>query len=257
MIPAPPRDARPRLVAFGNVAVGFIAIGNVAIGVVAIGFTVSVGPIAIGMNALGILLGVGLNAAGTLALAAINGLGAITHAFVNAGQSVVVAVLSLCAQLGAAFFLANKAPTPNPTGRDTVRLSEITSGVRAGGLVRARIVALAGDGVTIEEDAPDKTRASLTLTGFGRPMLGHVQSSDGAVLVSIRATTEAVQSSAEMNYRVAPEVSRVLWAEGFEALPAPPPLWARPGIVRSASRASAFVGAALSALEIARQLLLG
>ena len=55
----------------------------------------------------------------------------------------------------------------------------------------------------------------------------------------------------------APPVARVLWGEHFEALPAPLPFWARPGVVPRAARASLFFSAAVSMVEFARQMLMG
>lgn len=266
----PLHDARPRLIAFGNVAVGFIAIGNVAVGVVAIGASVAVGPIAIGINAVGILLGLGMNAAGTAALALINGLGLYTFAgvnglgarafaYVNVGQSVVVALAWLGVQLVAARMVKQRTPATNERALPaTVPLADLTSGAREEGLVCARVVATTEEGVILEEDAPGNTRAPLALAGPARTSLeaaARVPDSP-AMLVTVRALREAEQQAVEANYRSAPQVTRVLWAEHFEAIPAPPPFWARPGVVHRLSRASMFVAAAIALSELVLQVFL-
>ncbi|HVK68323.1 MAG TPA: hypothetical protein VM694_27880 [Polyangium sp.] len=262
----PLQDARPRLVAFGNVAVGFIAIGNVAVGVVAIGASVAVGPIAIGINAVGILLGLGLNAVGTAAIALINGLGlytfagvnglgARTSAYVNAGESAFVALLWFAFQLVAARIVTRRMPAQSAEARTaTVPLAEIMSGAREEGRVRARVLAITEEGVKVEEDTPEATVASLAFSDRARASLEAAQRVPGspATLVTVRASREMPQA-VEANYRSAPQVSRVLWGEDFEAIPAPPPFWARPGVVQRLSRASLFVGATIALAEFVVQ----
>ncbi|MDI1450588.1 hypothetical protein [Polyangium sp. 6x1] len=263
----PLQDARPRLIAFGNVAVGFIAIGNVAIGVVAIGASVAVGPIAIGINAVGILLGLGMNAVGTAALALINGLGLYTFAgvnglgarafaYVNMGQSVVVALLWIGLQLFAAHLVKRTMPAAAKDALpDTVRLEEITSGAREEGLVRARVLSTTETSVRLEEDTPDGHPTQLALSGPARASLEAAQRASGsrALLVTVRASREMPPPEAQANYRSAPEVRRVLWGEHFEALPEPPPLWARPYVVQRTARMSMFVAAAIAAAELVNQ----
>ncbi|MDC0744050.1 hypothetical protein [Polyangium mundeleinium] len=263
----PLQDARPRLVAFGNVAVGFIAIGNVAVGVVAIGASVAVGPIAIGINAVGILLGLGLNAAGTAAIALINGLGlytfagvnglgARTSAYVNAGESAFVALLWLGLQLVAARIITRRMPAPSAEALPaTVPLAEIMSGAREEGLIRARVLSITETGVKIEEDTPEATPASLVFSDQARASLEAAQRVPGspAMLVTVRASREMPSQAVEANYRSAPQVSRVLWSEDFKAIPAPPPFWARPGVVQRLSRASLAVGATIALAEFVVQ----
>jgi len=274
MVPDPRRgalhDARPRLFAFGNVAVGFIAIGNVAVGVVAIGASVAIGPIAIGINAVGILLGLGLNVVGTAALALINGIGVFTFAgvnglgadafaYVNVGESFVVALLIGGVQLVAAHQVKQRMPRAAEEAQHaTMPLAEITSGTCDVGVVRARVVATTEDGVTIEEDTAEMLHAPLTFAGRGRASLVEAERvpDSPAMLVTVRATRETESRSVEANYRSAPEVTRVLWAEHFEALPPPLPFWARPGVVHRFARASLFAGAAVSIAEVVRQLIL-
>ncbi|MDI3290007.1 hypothetical protein [Polyangium sp. 15x6] len=262
-------DARPRLVAFGNVAVGFIAIGNVAIGVVAIGASVAVGPIAIGINAVGILLGLGMNAAGTAAIALINGLGLYTFAgvnglgarafaYVNVGQSVLVALVWAGVQFIAAHLVKRRMPAATKDALpQTVPLGEITSGAREEGLVRARVVSTTETSVLVEEDTPEENTAQLALSGAARRSLEAAQreSRSVAMLVTVRASRETQPQAAEANYRSAPEVQRVLWGDHFEAIPAPPPLWAQPGVVHRLSRTSMFVAAAIAIAEFVRSWL--
>ncbi|MDC3960027.1 hypothetical protein [Polyangium jinanense] len=265
----PLHDVRPRLVAFGNVAVGFIAIGNVAVGFIAIGASVAVGPIAIGINAVGILLGLGMNAVGTAAIALINGLGLFTFAgvnglgarafaYVNVGQSVFVALLWAGVQLVAAHLVKRRMPAAaEEAPPQTVPLGELTSGARDEGLVRARVVSTTETSVLVEEDTPEENVAQLVLSGPARASLEAAQRASGspALLVTVRASRETQPQAAQANYRSAPEVRRVLWGEHFEAIPAPPPIWARPGVVQRLSRTSMFAAAAIAIVEFVRSWL--
>jgi hypothetical protein len=266
-------DKRPRLVAFGNVAVGFIAIGNVAVGVVAIGLTVAVGPVAIGLNAVGILLGLGLNAIGTLTLAAINGLGVVTFAgvnglgaevssFVNTGASPFVALASMGVQIGVALFL-REPPRPSPEVHPEVPLAEIVSGRRDRERVRVRITGGDEREVWLEEagerhEGPTpKERVLVDARAVPSLRRARDEAEGRPIFVFLRGETEQIAGSNDADYRRAPATTRVLVAEDFEPVPLPPPFWARPGVVRRANRRSLWLGALVSAVVFALQFITG
>lgn len=259
----------PKFFAFGNLAVGFIAVGNVAVGVVAVGASLAVGPIAIGINSVGWVLALGLNAVGTLCGALINGAGAAggagvngigTHffAFVNLSQSIFPAAFGavLQAALALRMTLKSSAQAQDPS-EARKKLSELASGAVDRGIVEGWVVQWGGDTVRIRDRG--RFEAELALPIERRANVDALRSlpSKTAMLFSVRVTEEPTFAGIKGDYRSAPDMTRVLWADSIELPPPPLPFWQKPGAMRAMTQWSLWLGACISAVVLALRLLLG
>lgn len=265
------RARLPKFFAIGNVAVGFIAIGNVAVGFIAIGASLAIGPIAIGMNSVGWVLALGLNAAGTLCgalingvgvfgAAGVNGIGTYFDAFVNQGQSIVMAILGMLIQGGLALKMSLGKTSPGETKiqEPKVSLIDLVRGSIDRGKVEASLILFGGTFIRIADH--NHIEAELTLPGTPLPSVEAARrlspEQRTPMIFTVRAAQEPVFDAPNTDYRAAPPTSRVLYVDDAEFLPVPEPFWARPGALRTLTIWTLWLGALISAVAVGMRILL-